>query len=290
MPVSENPSFYRFPLGAFEITSLLDGSAKRDGPYPIFGADQKEEDVHALLKQNFLPPTRYESPYTPTLVNTGKDLILFDTGNGPGGRDTGSGLLRDVLAKAGHGPDQIDIVVITHGHPDHIAGLMEGDEPAFPNARIVFGALEFDYWNKGENIPEARRQTRELFMKVAAPFGEKATFIDPGDDVVTGIRAIEAYGHSPGHLVFHVESENHQLLIWSDTCNHYVASLQRPDWHVSFDNDHEQAAATRKKIFDMVHTDRIPVHGYHMPFPALGYLDKRGSTYHWVPTSYQFNL
>lgn len=286
----QRPSFYRFKLGAFEITTFLDGALQRPGPFPTFASDQDEADVHALLKENFLPATKFENPYVPTLVNTSKELILFDTGNGPLRRDKGAGKLAALLKEAGLTPDQIDIVVITHGHPDHFGGMLEGDKPGFPNARYVFGAVEFDYWKKGENIPDRRVKTRDLFVKIAVPFGEKATFLKPGDDVVTGITAIEAFGHSPGHMAYHVESAGQRLMIWADTCNHYVVSLQRPDWYVSFDNDKEQAAATRKRIFDMVHTDKVPVIGHHMPFPGIGFLDRRGDTYHWVAAGYQFNL
>lgn len=284
------PSFYRFLLGDFEVTTFLDGAVQRDGPFPTFGGDQPEEKVHALLKDNFLPPTRFENCYVPVLVNTGKELVLFDTGNGPLRRGKGAGNLPALMTEAGYAPNQVDVVVLTHGHPDHFGGMMEDGKPGFPNARYVFGAVEFDYWNKGDSIPDRRVKTRELYMKIAAPFAEKATMLKAGDDVVTGIRSIEAFGHSPGHLAFHVESGGSRIVIWADTCNHYVVSLQRPDWHVAFDNDKEQAAQTRKKIFDMVQTDRIPVIGHHMPFPGIGYLDKSGETYHWVAAGYQFNL
>lgn len=284
------PSHYRFKLGTFEVTTFLDGSVQRDGPFPIFGGDQPEADIHALLESNFLPAAKFENSYVPTLVNTGNELVLFDTGNGPLRRGKGAGNLPALMAEAGYSPDQVDVVVITHGHPDHFGGMVEDGKAGFPNARYVFGAKEFDYWNMGDNIPDRRVKTRELFMKIAAPFGDKATMIKPGDDVVSGIRSIEAFGHSPGHLAFHVESDGKQLMIWGDTCNHYVVSLQRPDWHVAFDNDKAEAAATRKKIFAMVHADKIPVIGHHMPFPGLGFLDKRGETYNWVAAGYQFNL
>jgi len=286
----QRPDWYQFKLGKFEITVFLDGVSARDGPHPTFGSNQPPESIHALLRENFLPSRRFENLYIPVLVNTGKQLVLIDTGNGPRGRKTGSGRLVALMNNSGYACERVDIVVITHGHPDHIGGMIEDGVPTFPNARYVFGATEFDYWNKGENIPDARVQTRELFMKIAAPFAAQAIFINPGDDVVPGLRAFEAFGHSPGHMAYHLESAGQQLLLWVDTCNHYVVSLQRPDWHVAFDNDPEQAAATRKRIFAMLHAEKMPVIGHHMPFPGLGFLDKRGETYYWVPASYQFNL
>jgi glyoxylase-like metal-dependent hydrolase (beta-lactamase superfamily II) len=283
------PQVYRFKVGNFEVTNILDGVRVGDGPHPIFGANQQAEAVQALVRANGLPPTRFDHHFVNTLVNTGKELVLFDTGNGKGRMAT-AGNLQELLATAGYKPEQIDVVVITHGHPDHIGGLMEGGKPTYPNARYVFGEVEFEYWRKGENIAEARKANREQFMKVAVPFGEKATFLKGEGEVVSGIRAVPVFGHSPGMLAFHIESNGQRLLVWADVANHYVVSIQQPDWHVAFDHDKEAAAATRRRVFDMVSTDKLPVIGYHMPFPALGFVEKASQGYRWVPATYQFNL
>jgi glyoxylase-like metal-dependent hydrolase (beta-lactamase superfamily II) len=111
-----------------------------------------------------------------------------------------------------------------------------------------------------------------------------------GEDVVPGITAMAAYGHSPGHTAYHLESEGRRLLLWGDTANHFVLSVQRPEWHVRFDMDKDAAIATRKRIFDMVATERLPVAGYHMPFPALGFVERTADGYRFVRASYQFNL
>jgi glyoxylase-like metal-dependent hydrolase (beta-lactamase superfamily II) len=284
------PSIYRFKLGAFEVTNLLDGYVQ-GSPHPTFGNNQPAEAVQAYAKAQGLPPTKSENVYVNTLVNTGTELVLFDAGNGKARIPT-AGKLPDLLVAAGYKPEQIDVVVITHGHPDHIGGLMEGEggKPTYANARYVFGEAEFDYWKKGENIAEARKANREQFMKVAAPFGEKATFLKGEGEVVSGIRSVPAFGHSPGMMAFMIESEGQRLLNWADVANHYIFSIQQPEWHVAFDHDKDAGVATRKRVFDMVSTDRTPVVGYHMPFPAVGFVEKSGTSYRWVPASYHFNL
>ena len=282
------PQIYRFKLGRFEVTQILDGFRVGPGPHPTFGQDQSAGNVHSLLQANGLPTANFEHHFVPTLVNTGKKLVLFDTGNGMG-RMPSAGHLRDLIATAGYTPQQVDVVVITHAHPDHIGGLMHDGKPAYPNARVVFGKVEFDFWKRGE-VRDARKQTLQQFQEIALPFGEKATFIKPEDDVVSGIHAVNAYGHSPGMLAFHVESDNQRLLIWGDVANHYVISIQRPDWATGFDDVKDMAITSRKRILDMVATDKIAVAGFHMPFPSIGFVERSGPSYRWVPASYQFNL
>jgi len=291
------PTIYRFKLGGFEVATIMDSKVIRSGLTPSFGGEAGAAEVKALAAAARIDADRYEHPFTPMLVNTGKELVLFDTGNGSlsaeyeqmkGRLPPGNLVAR--MAQAGYKPEDVDVVVLTHGHPDHIGGLTKGGQPVFPNARYVFGAAEFDFWNKGENIREARKFNRELYMKIAVPLANRATMIKPGDEVVPGIRAVDAAGHSPGLLAFSIESEGKRLINWADTCNHYVVAIQRPDLHLDVDDDKEKAVATRKRILDMVATDKLFVAGFHMPFPGLGWVEKTSGGYRWVPHSYQMNL
>jgi glyoxylase-like metal-dependent hydrolase (beta-lactamase superfamily II) len=291
------PFIYRFKFGGFEVANILDSKAAREGLHPTFGGEQPVEAAHALADANHIDASRYEHPFIPTVVNTGTQLVLFDTGNGALAQEheqlrnrMPDGYLAERLAQAGYRPEDIDIVVVTHGHPDHIGGLTEGGRPVFPNARYVFGAAEFDFWQRGENVREARKFNRELFMQICAPLADRATFLKPGDEVVPGIRAIDAAGHSPGLMAYHIESEGKRLLIWADTCIHYVMAIQRPEWHVEVDDDKDRAVATRKRMLDLAATDKLLVSGFHMPFPGIGYVERADGGYRWVPVSYQLNL
>jgi glyoxylase-like metal-dependent hydrolase (beta-lactamase superfamily II) len=283
------PDTYRFALGDFEIATFLDSTISRDGPYPIFGNNIDEKLLHKLAIENNLPAKRFEHGFTPTLVNTGKYLILFDTGNGNLNNEN-KGQLMYLLEKAGYDHADIDYIVITHCHPDHIGGLELINDNYFPNAEIVTGRVEYDFWKNGDLIPEQRIPNKKLFDRICLPLSDRMRFIESGQDVVSGITALEAFGHSNGHMAYYVESENKQLLITADVTNHYVVSLQVPEWHVAFDDNKEQAVITRKKILEMVFNDKIPIIGYHMPFPSIGYIGKEKGQYKWIPVSYQLTV
>jgi len=226
------------------------------------------------------------------VVNTGKQLVLFDTGNGERGfvpRPAG-GWLAAQLGPAGFAPEQIDVVVLSHGHPDHIGGVIEGGKPLFSNARYVTGAIDYDFW-AGDKPTGDLQPFAALFRDTMVLLAEKTSFLKPGDEVVPGIHAVEAYGHTPGHLAFNIESGGKRLVFWGDCAHHQVASLARPYWHCVFDVDKAQGAATRARMFHRMATDRVAVSGFHMPFPSLGYVERRkDGGYRWLAHSYQLDL
>jgi glyoxylase-like metal-dependent hydrolase (beta-lactamase superfamily II) len=268
--------FHRFKLGAFEVTTLLAGTRAGDKPQETFGTNSSPEDFAALSAANFIPADKTQNFFTPTVVNTGAELVLFDTGL------AAEGTLAAMTA-AGFTPDQVDVVVLTHMHGDHIGGLMgaDGTTPTFANARYVTGSTEHNYWAGAAN---------EGFDKNVKPLNDKITFVDNNGSVTTGITGMDAFGHSPGHMIYQIESDGQRLMITADTANHYVWSLQKPDWEVRFDADKAAAAAVRKQVFGQIAADKIPFIGYHMPFPGVGYVEAMGDGFRYVPASYQLML
>lgn len=286
------PGWSRFDLGYARVTTILDGERPGDGPYPTFGMDESQDAMAELMRANFLPEERIVSYFTPVLVELDDNLVLFDTGFGESGRAEGRGKLVERMEAAGYGPEAVTIVVLTHFHGDHIQGIVNSDgTPVFPNARYVAGRTEWDYWTSEEakNGPQAGNV--ELVEKLLLPLEDQFTFVEDGEEVVTGITAIAAFGHTPGHLIFEISSEGQRLMLTADTANHFVASLQKPEWHVKFDLDKEKAVETRKRVFDRIAKERLPFIGYHMPFPAVGYVEKlENGGYRFVPETYQLDV
>ncbi|MEM1079737.1 MAG: MBL fold metallo-hydrolase [Pseudomonadota bacterium] len=268
------PTHNRIKLGGFEVTTLLAGTAKRDEIQTIFGMNVSPEEFAEVSAENFIPADASQFFFTPTVVNTGSELVLFDTGLNPDG-------ITGALAAAGYTPDQVDTVVITHMHGDHIGGLMSGDDPTFPNARYITGAEEHNHWSSAGN---------DRFNTNVAPLNEQFTFLDDGGSVASGITAMAAFGHTPGHMTYRIESEGQALMLIADLANHPIWSLERPDWEVRFDMDKAGAAASRRAVLGQIADERIPMIGYHMPFPGVGFVETRGDGFRYIPHSYQLLL
>ena len=284
------PEINQFKLGSFKITAIRDGSNVLEKPFETFGTNQDPETVKKLLTDNFLPGDKFVNSYSPAIIDTGSDVILVDTGFGAGARERGMGKLQDGLKAAGYSADDVTVVALTHMHGDHIGGMMENGAPAFKNARYVAGQAEYDFWTDKAREGTPAEGGHKAVLANVVPFAEKTTFIKEGDSVASGITAMLAPGHTPGHMVFHAQSDNKQMVFTGDTANHYILSLLHPEWEVRFDMNKAEAAASRKKVFDLIATDKIAFLGYHMPFPAVGFVEKQGAGYRFVPKSYQFDI
>ena len=260
-----------FKLGDLDVIALLAGSAPREKPHGIFGVNVSDDVFAKVSADNFIGTDMAQFYFTPTLVRSGSNIILFDTGLNAVGITT-------ALAEAGLHPKDVTHVVLTHMHGDHIGGLIMDGMPTFANAAYLTGQVEFDHWSKAGN---------DGFEKNVRPLAEKMTFLKDGDTVAPGITAMATFGHTPGHMSFMLDSMGNQLLLMADLANHYVWSLAYPDWEVKFDMDKAMAVQTRRKVLDMVATDRIPLIGYHMPFPAAGFVEKRDQGFRFVPVTYQ---
>ena len=267
--------FQRLKVGGFDVTTILAGTAAREDPHSIFGLNVDKATFDSVATAANLPTDIAQFFFTPTVVNTGSELVLFDTGLSAEGTSA-------ALESAGYTTDQIDVVVLTHMHGDHIGGMTREDGSAtFANARYVTGRAEYDAWAAQDN---------DRFKAKVAPFADKMTFLEDGGSVASGLTAMAAFGHTPGHMNYMVEDGGTQLYLGADFANHYVMSLAQPDWEVKFDMDKPAAAATRKRILDMLAADKIAFVGYHMPWPGVGYVDKKDSAYSYVPHSYQLML
>jgi len=266
--------YQRVKLGGFDVTTLLAGTRSVPDPQTIFGMNVDAETFNEVSAAAFIPTDAAQFFFTPTVVNTGAELILFDTGLSGAGTTA-------ALQAAGYTADQIDVVALTHMHGDHIGGLSTDGVRTFPNARYVTGTTEFDAWSKTDN---------EGFAEKVKPLADEMTMLEDGGSVASGVTAMAAFGHTPGHMAYMLESDGKQLVLGADFANHYVWSLANPDWEVKFDMDKAAAAATRRRLLDMMAADKTPFVGYHMPWPAFGFVETAGDNFAYVPHSYQLLL
>ena len=283
-PLMQAPGFFRFRLGGFTLTMLHDGS--RAIPLANFVRNAPLEEVQRTLAESFLPTDSYRIPFTAPLVDTGRHLVLLDTGNG--GQPAGSpvGRIAANMQAAGVETARVTHVAISHFHGDHINGLTLADgSAAYPNAEIVVPEAEWRFWTGEGAAARAPEGMRPAFANITArfrPYQGRIRPIGAEAEVVPGIRFTAAHGHTPGHCAIHVADGGDQFLYVADLTNRPELNARRPDFHIVFDMDAAAAEATRRHIFDRAAADRIRVAGFHFPFPATGFMAKEGNGYRFV--------
>jgi glyoxylase-like metal-dependent hydrolase (beta-lactamase superfamily II) len=281
----QGPGAYRYKLGDFQITALYDGTwyLPMDAK---FIRNAGAADVNAALAAGFLPPGVLPITFTALLVNTGRKLVLIDTGTAGQITDT-AGVMLDNLNVAGVTPSDIDTIVISHFHPDHIDGIKTKDgAKVFANAEILVPEPEWSFWMDDANMARADGTIHKYFLNARRIFSDIAKQVHrfkPGVKVAPGIVSIPAYGHTPGHTAFSIYSGNRSLLVMSDTVRNPYLFVRHPDWQPIFDMDGPRAVKTRRAMLDRAAADRMLVEAYHFPFPASGHIVKNGNGYELEP-------
>jgi glyoxylase-like metal-dependent hydrolase (beta-lactamase superfamily II) len=278
------PGFYRYKVGDLEVTAINDGFARR--PVEGFIRNAELSQVQAALQEAFLPTDSLPLTFNTLVLSQGGRLTLIDTGNGDMGAPT-SGRWMENFRTAGFDPAQVNTVVISHFHGDHINGLRLKDGTAvFPNAEVMVPAAEWAFWmddTRMNQAPEAMKGAFQGARRVFGPIAQNVKRYEMDKEIVPGLTSIAAPGHTPGHTAYMLSSGSGKLMIMSDVTNHPALFVRNPDWSAVFDMDADQARATRRRMLDMAASEKAQVAFYHAPFPATGHIAKDGNGFRFVP-------
>jgi glyoxylase-like metal-dependent hydrolase (beta-lactamase superfamily II) len=285
MATTQAPGFYRYKVGDLQVTAINDGFFRR-APLEGFVRNADSAALEKALQDAGMAPGGLTVPFTTLVVNDGKRLTLIDTGNGNSGAPT-SGTWMSNFRAAGFTPEQVDTIIISHFHGDHINGLrLKEGNAVFANAEVMVPAAEWAFWMDDARMnaaPDGMKPAFANVRRVFAPIASNVKQYEAGKELVTGINAIAAAGHTPGHTTFAVGGK---LLVMSDTTNHPEFFVRNPGWHVMFDMDGAGAEATRRRLLDMAVADKMQVAFYHAPFPATGQIVKDGAGYRLLPAQW----
>ena len=286
---AQAPGFFRFGLGSFEIVPLHDGVLSRDRPAG-FVRNASDTEVGEAFATAGMPRDKLTLTFTPLLVNTGRQAVLIDTGLGTAG-PAGTGRLAANLAAAGVSPESVGAVVISHFHSDHIMGLLKADGSlAFPNAEVLVPEKEWAFWmdeGQAASAPEALQAQFAGVRKVFGGRGDTVRRYGWGEEVLPGITAVKASGHTPGMSALEVASGDEAMMFVADITNNPLIFARHPEWQAMFDMDPEDATATRKSLLDRAASDKLRLHFFHAPFPATGFIAKNGAGYEFLPALWE---
>jgi glyoxylase-like metal-dependent hydrolase (beta-lactamase superfamily II) len=281
------PGYYRMQIGDFEITALSDGTIPQD-VHQLLTHTQPGE-IDRLLKAGYVT-VPVETSVNAYVIKAGDHLILVDAGTADAYGPT-LGKLTQSLLHAGYQPQQIDAVLITHIHPDHVGGLMDGDKMVFPNATIYISQPELDFWLTPGHADSAPAGLKGYFVSAeqkVGPYlkaGRVKTF-GYGHELLPGITPIASPGHTPGHTCYELDSKGQKLVFWGDIMHVAAVQFTDPAVTIQYDIDPEAAAQQRKKAFSEAAKDGYWVAGDHLSFPGIGHLRADGARYVWVPVNY----
>jgi glyoxylase-like metal-dependent hydrolase (beta-lactamase superfamily II) len=281
------PGYYRYRIGAIEVTAINDGYAER--PIEGYVKNAPVAEVQQLTQQLRQPAGKVRVPYNSLVLRTGGKTVLIDTGNGDSGPPT-AGAWMDNFKAAGFDPATVDVVILSHFHGDHINGLrLKSGQWMFPRAEVKVPAAEWNWWmddNRMASVPDGMRGAFQNVRRVFGPVAGSVAKFAADAEVVPGVTALAAYGHTPGHTVFAVVSGSEKLMLMSDVTNHTGVFLRQPEWHVLFDINPEEAAKTRRRMADLAVSEGMQVAFYHAPFPATGYIERAGNGYRLEPVQW----
>ncbi len=274
-------------LGDFEVTALLDGFLPVNENQLIGYDAAKAKPVRQEAFAGEKGPIQI--PVSAYLINTGKKLILIDAGTATAFGPT-LGHLDKSIEAAGYKPEQVDTILITHQHPDHVFGLIDAKgNKVFPNAELVIGEKEYKFWHDDANIVKETENFIQLGRKSVLPYKKETRLIQPGKEVTPGITAAALPGHTPGQLGYIISSANQSLFFVADLLHITALQFAFPEWNIVFDADKNLAAETRRKTLDQIATDKLFIAGSHLSFPGFGHVARNGKAFRFVPAEWQYS-